>query len=232
MVTPDGEDKRVLKDLAAALGTTNSKKWDLVDLSKKNSWMISTLAALSEDQEAKTAVLKGPPFDAADAGAPEGMRGGDGYHTPRGSVARVGDDPMSAARTLRDAAEAPNQMCKQGKTGIDNVAEEAIKDLEAGRGAAAVYTSKGTKTVPSPLAQMSAFTVQSLIKICLISCANCLSMEDCEPEETAVKDACRMAKEDLDEGRATYADPDPLYSANRKTTRVIFFTKRATPLEP
>ena len=60
MVTQDGEDKRVLKDLAAIIGTTNSKKWDLVDLKKKNSWMISTLAALSEDQEAKTAVLKGP----------------------------------------------------------------------------------------------------------------------------------------------------------------------------
>ena len=46
MVTPDREDKRVLSDLALMLGTT-SKKWDLVDKSKKNSWMISTLAALS-----------------------------------------------------------------------------------------------------------------------------------------------------------------------------------------
>ena len=58
MVTPDKEDKRVLHDLAAILGT-NSKKWDLIDQSKKNQWMISTLAALSEDSEAKTAVLKG-----------------------------------------------------------------------------------------------------------------------------------------------------------------------------
>ena len=41
-------------------------------------------------------------------------------------------------------------MHKQGMTGINIVAEEAIKDLEAGRHAATVYTSKGTKTVPSP----------------------------------------------------------------------------------
>ena len=39
-----------------------------------------------------------------------------------------------------------------------------------------------------------------------------------------MKIAYRMAKEDVDEGRATYADPDPLYSANRKTSRVVFFT--------
>ena len=59
MVTYDREDKGVLKDLASLLGN-NSKKWDLLDLSKKNTWMISTLALLSEDMEAKTAVLKGP----------------------------------------------------------------------------------------------------------------------------------------------------------------------------
>ena len=34
MVTPDREDKRVLSDPASLLGTT-SKKWDLVDKSKK-----------------------------------------------------------------------------------------------------------------------------------------------------------------------------------------------------
>ena len=57
MVTLNKEDKSVLNDLLLGTG---SKKWDLVDKSKKNAWMIGTLAALSEDAEAKTAVLKGP----------------------------------------------------------------------------------------------------------------------------------------------------------------------------
>ena len=57
MVTLNKEDKSVLNDLLLGTG---SKKWDLVDKSKKNQWMIGTLAALSEDAEAKTAVLKGP----------------------------------------------------------------------------------------------------------------------------------------------------------------------------
>ena len=51
MVTYDREDKGVLQDLASLLGN-NSKKWDLLDHSKKNMWMISTLALLSEDMEA------------------------------------------------------------------------------------------------------------------------------------------------------------------------------------
>ena len=59
MVTQDIEDTSVLKNLAAMLGTANSKKWDLVDLKKKNAWMISTLSALSEDQEAKEAIPSG-----------------------------------------------------------------------------------------------------------------------------------------------------------------------------
>ena len=45
MVTYDKEDKGVLQDLASLLGN-NSKKWDLLDHSKKNMWMISTLALL------------------------------------------------------------------------------------------------------------------------------------------------------------------------------------------
>ena len=59
MVTLDNMDKKTLGDLASVL-SASSKTWDLVDLKKKDQWMIKTLAVLGEDPEAKTAVMKGP----------------------------------------------------------------------------------------------------------------------------------------------------------------------------
>ena len=51
MVTSDNQELAKLVESA-----TSSRKWDLLDLKKKNAWMITTLAALGEDPEAHAAI--------------------------------------------------------------------------------------------------------------------------------------------------------------------------------
>ena len=120
MVTPDGEDKRILKDLAAILGTTNSKKWDLVDLKKKNAWMISTLSALSEDQEAKEAI----------GGGPRNGRSGPGptnSATPVGHVLAVSSEGVGGSRVLPRYTNAAPQKNRPTKCHLPR--EEAEHDM-------------------------------------------------------------------------------------------------------
>ena len=48
-------------DLAALIAKSNSKTWDLVDMTKKDAWLLMTEAALRQDPDVWTAVTIGPP---------------------------------------------------------------------------------------------------------------------------------------------------------------------------
>ena len=48
-------------DLAALIAKSNSKTWDLIDMTKKDAWLLTTEAALRQDPDVWTAVTIGPP---------------------------------------------------------------------------------------------------------------------------------------------------------------------------
>ena len=52
-------------DLAALIAKSNSKTWDLIDMTKKDAWLLTTEAALRQDPDVWTAVTIGPPTASA-----------------------------------------------------------------------------------------------------------------------------------------------------------------------